>query len=235
MAWGVERVHEEASEYWPDANIKIITTDTIQQQSSLEEYVYDADIIIGTQIIAKGYNFPKLTLVAILDADAGMIGGDFRVNERMYQIIHQVGGRAGRFEDKGTVVIQTSAPQAQLFKSLCTNDYNIFYDRELSERQQYNMPPYGKLVALTISGRSEKQVANLATLLVKKSPISPDIIILGPVPAPIVLLRNNFRYRILIKCARNLNIRSYISCWFDYVTVPKNIKIVIDIDPYSFM
>ena len=232
---GVERVHDEVSQYWAQAKIKIVTTDTMQKHSNIEEYVHDADIIIGTQVIAKGYNFPRLTLVAILDADAGMIGGDFRVNERMYQIIHQVGGRAGRFEDKGTVVIQTSNPQSQLFKSLSNYNCLPFYERELSSRQQYQMPPYGKLVAVTVSGKSEKQTESLARALVNKAPILDDVTILGPVPAPIVLLRNNFRYRILLKCNRSARIGPYVQYWFGLLSIPRNIKVTLDVDPYSFM
>jgi primosomal protein N' (replication factor Y) len=236
---GVERIEEEVKYTFPDARTILMTRDTVNSIQAVENIINQildgkVDIIIGTQMIAKGHHFPKITLVGIIDADLGLLGGDLRAAERTYQLLSQVSGRAGREKDKGKVVIQTFNPENPIIQSLVTGERRSFLEQEIMGRKMVHMPPFGKLASIVISGFNDEKVAEFARFLVKISPVSNTISVLGPVPALISRIKNKFRYRILVKAERNISIQKYINYWLDGVKAPGSIKLKVDIDPYNF-
>jgi len=237
---GVERIAEEVAASFPQAQIEVMTSDKITSMSRLSSAVNDitsgkTDIIIGTQVIAKGYHFPDLKLVGVIDADLGMEGGDLRASERTFQLLQQVSGRAGRESEQGKVILQSYMPDNMLMRALEANDRDKFIDSERKSRKITNMPPYSRLAAIIISGKNEMQALNFSKSLVRSAPSHEEVEILGPVPAPMHLLRGNYRFRILIRCARNINIQKWIRNLMDNHAPPSSIKVKVDIDPYSFM
>jgi primosomal protein N' (replication factor Y) len=241
---GVERLQEEVAEAFPHARIAMMTSDTIGNLERAQKTVSaiengEVDIIIGTQMIAKGYNFPKLTFVGVVDADLGLEGGDLRAAERTYQLLHQVAGRAGRYELKGRALFQTYMPDSIVMQALLEHDRDQFNEKELQRRAYSSVPPYSRMAALIISGKTEKEVYALAKQLAACAPMdrgaNPKIRVLGPAPAPMLLLRNNYRYRMLIMAKREVNIQAAIRDWISHVKVPSGMKVKVDVDPYSFM
>ncbi len=236
---GVERIEEEVQEYFPDSNIALMASDSLthSKMASLLDDILSGkvDIIIGTQVIAKGHHFPNLTLVGVVDGDLGLEGGDLRASERTYQLLHQVAGRAGREEQKGKVILQSYMPDNTVMQALKSWDRDSFVGAEIYSRQQNFMPPFSRFVALIISGHEDIQVAGIARNIVVSAPKHNDIMVLGPVAAPIFVLRGKFRYRILIKAARNINIQSWLAQTLARVHIPSAVKVKVDIDPYSFL
>ncbi len=236
---GVERIHEEASALFPEARIEMITSDTLNNPKQFLHIIErmnnnDIDILIGTQILAKGHHFGNLTLVGIIDADMGLSGGDLRAGERTFQLLQQVMGRAGREQKKGMAVIQTYAPDNMIIQALKTNNRDMFLKEEVSSRQLLKMPPFGKLAAFIISGKKQEIVAQCATEIAKKAPFTKDIEVLGPVPAPLALLRGKYRYRILVKATKETKLQLIIRKWLAQVNLPTSVDLRVDIDPYSF-
>ena len=195
----------------------------------------EIDILIGTQILAKGHHFPALTLVGIVDADLGLAGSDLRASEQTFQLLSQVAGRAGRGAKKGTVYLQTLYPENAVLKALVNNDRTRFLELEKQSRKMLNLPPYGKLAALIVSGANEKAAEKIAYELKKYAPSGEGISVLGPAPAPIYMLRGKFRYRLLLKTLRNINIQLILKKWLGMLNIPANVRVEVDIDPYSFM
>lgn len=237
---GVERVAEELRELIPTAKIITLTQDTFQNPKQAEEIINsiankEYDIIIGTQIIAKGHHFPSLTLVGIIDADSSMSGGDLRAAEKTYQLLQQVGGRAGREINNSKVFIQTYNPEHPLILALASYNREKFIQEEMNSRQANLMPPFGRLASIILSSKQEQKLIEFAKELIKKSSYSKVITILGPAPALIYKIRSKFRYRILLKTKKNINIQSYINAWLKEVTIPSHIHLKIDIDPYYFL
>jgi primosomal protein N' (replication factor Y) len=237
---GVEKIEEEIKSFLPDARTVIITRDTINSLSKSEQALNlitegKVDIIIGTQMIAKGHHFSKLTLVGVIDADFGFSSLDLRANEKTYQLLYQICGRAGREEIKGQVLLQTYNPENPVLSSLLHNNRTTFIASELEDRRFLNLPPFSKLVALIIYGVDEKLVIEYATNLRKKAISRSDFQILGPVPAPIPRIKSNYRYRILIKSDKSINIQKYISTLISALPRPNQVKMKIDVDPYSFL
>lgn len=237
---GVERIAEEAEQIFPNAKISMLTSDKMTSPSKIAQMIDEivnghVDIIIGTQVIAKGHHFPDLKLVGVIDADLGLEGGDLRAAERTYQLLQQVSGRAGREKDKGHVILQSYMPDNMLMKSLISGNRDEFVESEIASRKRTNMPPYSRLAAIIVSGRNERETANIAKSLVKSAPFTADIQILGPVPAPLYLLRGNFRQRLLVRCPRNINLQKWLKTLINNIAVPSSVKIKVDIDPYSFM
>ena len=193
------------------------------------------DIIIGTQVIAKGHHFPNLNLVGVVDGDLGLEGGDLRASERTYQLLHQVAGRAGREGQKGSVIMQSYMPENTVMQALKTWDRDGFLEAEMLSRKQNLMPPFSRFAAFIISGSEENMVSGIAKNIVNSAPKNEEIMVLGPVPAPISMLRSKFRYRILIKAARNINIQNFIAQTMSNIKIPSSVKVKIDIDPYSFL
>jgi primosomal protein N' (replication factor Y) len=235
---GVERVFEELRRKLPKARVEIASSDTISSNESMAtlfEKIHnnEVDIIIGTQILAKGHHFPNITLVGIVDGDLGLQGADIRAAEKTYQLINQVAGRAGRAEKKGKILIQTFHPSHSLYTTLQSPDPKKFIDLEVASRKENDLPPFSKFVAIIISGTNKELTEKIARDLVK---IKMDgVRMFGPAPAPLFLLRGRVRWRILLKSSKKIAINNSIKKWISDVKCPKNIKIQIDIDPITFL
>jgi primosomal protein N' (replication factor Y) len=176
-----------------------------------------------------------LTLVGVIDADLGLQGGDLRAAERTYQMLHQVAGRSGRAQRPGRALLQTYMPEHPVMGALISGDRDSFMDQEEEARRNQGLPPFGRLVALIISGRDEAQVSETARNLARAAPRQADVDILGPAPAPLSLLRGRFRHRLLLKCQRSVNASALARAWVDQVDYPNQVRVAIDVDPYSFL
>lgn len=237
---GVERIYEEAKTLFPDANIAILSSDTADTHDKLKEILAKIhggkiDIIVGTQIIAKGHHFPKLTCVGVVDADLGLSGGDLRASERTYQLLHQVSGRAGRAADKGHVYLQSFFPESRVMQALASNDRDAFLQVEEDEREDAFMPPFSRLVGIIVSGRDEEMVANFSRALGQSAPRGEGLQTLGPAEAPIYRLRGKYRRRLLIRADKKIDIQKAIKHWLSNIKTPSTIRVQIDIDPQSFL
>lgn len=237
---GVERVAEEVSARFPEARVQILSSDTTSSLTELSK-VFDQmekgklDILVGTQILAKGHHFPELTLVGIVDADLGLMGSDLRAAEQTFQLLSQVAGRAGRGGKSGEVMVQTMYPENAVLQSLVDNDRGRFLELEKQTRQLLNMPPYGKLAALIVSSEKSVLAEKIAAALGKTAPNNDYITTLGPAPAPVFMLRNRYRFRLLLKTMRNINIQEVLKIWLAKINIPAQVRVEVDIDPYSFM
>ena len=241
---GVERIEEEIKEIFPKARLIVLSSDTMNNHKILNDTVEKikknkVDIVIGTQMIAKGHDFPNLKLVGIVDSDVGLSGGDLRASERTFQVLQQVSGRSGRHsnkeEDKGVVLIQTHDSKNPIINAISKNNRNEFFDKELMSRQNANMPPFGRLASIILSSRSERKLEIFSSELLKSAPLFKNVKIFGPAPAPIYFLRGRFRKRFLIKSDKNVNIQDVILNWTRKINIPNHINLTIDIDPFSFM
>jgi primosomal protein N' (replication factor Y) len=237
---GVERLEEEIGNFLPEAKVLTLSSDTVESVKKLKKVFaaienHEVDIIIGTQMVAKGHHFPALTLVGIIDIDSGLIGGDFRGAERTFQLLQQVSGRAGREKLAGKVIIQTFQPESRVIRTFLAGNRNEFIDTEMQIRDENTLPPFGRMGALIISGKREDAVRRYCTELSRSAPIMNGVRILGPAPAPLTLLRGKFRYRFLLKTGRRVNIQKIIRDWLDSTPAPSALKVKIDIDPYSFV
>ena len=237
---GVERLEEEVRFRFPAARISIASSDTLSGPVRLSEFINDVqelkvDIIIGTQVIAKGHHFPLVTCVGVIDADVGLAGGDLRAGERTYQLLHQVAGRSGRESRPGKVFLQTSQPDHPLIKALLSWDRDGFLEEEKRGRREAGMPPFGKLAAVILSAKDPRIVDNLASIIAASAPYNSGVQILGPAIAPIAILRGRHRRRFLVKCSKNINIQKILKSWLQKIKVPSNAKVDIDIDPYNFL
>jgi primosomal protein N' (replication factor Y) len=236
---GVERIVEEVNERFPDARVCVLSSDTVTTHDQLRDMLDrivagEVDIIIGTQIIAKGHHFPALTCVGVIDADLGLSGGDLRASERVYQLLHQVAGRAGREKEKGTVYLQTFSPDSRVMQALSEGGRDNFLELELQEREMANMPPYCRLAGIIVSGRDEKQVEEAARMLGMSALQGDKINTLGPAEAPMYRLRGKFRRRLLIRADKGIDMQKSIRHWLDHATLPSTVRVQVDIDPQSF-
>jgi len=235
---GVEYIADEVARLLPQARVAIATSDTVDSPEKADALISqiennEVDIIVGTQMIAKGYHFPDLTIVGIIDADLGLTGGDLRAIEKTYQVLHQVAGRAGRAKHKGKVYLQSYYPEHPVMKALLSYNKDEILKQELEARRESNMPPFSRLAALIISGENETALREFCVKLVRNAPREEGISVIGPAPAPIYRLRNNFRYRVLIRA--NHTVQKFMHRWLDGVKPPANIRLKIDVDPYSFL
>ncbi len=237
---GVERLAEEAAELFPTKRIVLAASDTIAGPAAAAELVrrieeHDVDLVIGTQIVAKGYHFPLLTLVGVVDADLGLSGGDLRAAERTFQLLYQVAGRAGRADRPGRALLQTVMPEHPVMAAMASGDKERFIKAESAARQAASMPPFGRLAALVVSGRDEAAVKHAAQDLSRAAPRLDGVRILGPAPAPLALLRGRRRWRLLLAAHRGIAIQPVIRSWLMAAAIPRNIRVQVDIDPYSFL
>lgn len=228
---------EETKMCFPDSIVKSISSDNSDDfMKTMDELVLgEIDIIIGTQIISKGYHLPNLTLVGIIDADLGLISSDLRASEYTFQLLQQVSGRSGRDKKKGKALIQTYYPHNPVIDALINNDRDKFVEAELKMREQSNLPPYGRLATITISDTNEKSLMKFGSYLFSKIPISSAVEVLGPAPAPILKIRNRYRYKFLIKASKKVSIQKFIENWIEDIKKPRTIRLLIDIDPYNFL
>jgi len=236
---GVERVAEEVLNLFPMARIAEITSDTLTSPEQFEDLLNRIhngmiDILIGTQMLAKGHHFPNLTLVGVIDADMGLAGGDLRAGERTFQLLNQVMGRAGRETKKGLALLQTYAPDNLILKALQENNRDSFLQEEMTARKLLKMPPYGKLVGIIISAKNNALAYQTSKNIARKAPFIKGLDVLGPVVAPIAKLRDKHRYRLLVKADKALKIQNLLQNWLNQVKIHPSVDIRIDIDPYSF-
>jgi len=238
---GVERLAEEAEKRFPDAKISVLSSDMLMSAKALKQRISaiaagEADIIIGTQLVAKGHNFPLLTLVGVIDSDLALMGGDLRAAERTFQLMRQVAGRAGRSDKKGIAYLQTHQPDHPVIKAILNGDEEEFWQAEANQRLAAGMPPFGRLAGIVLKGPDITQVFNLANHMVRNAPMLHAIgaEIYGPAPAPIARVRDNHRVRILVKAPKEVTIQGALAQWRDSVQIPRDIHISIDIDPQTF-
>ncbi len=237
---GVERIEEEARALFPAARIEVLSSDTAGNPEHIRERIArmaegGIDILIGTQMVVKGHNFPRLTFVGVVDGDMSLSGGDLRAGERTYQTLVQVAGRAGRADKAGHAIIQTHRPEHEALAALAAGDRDMFINVELEMREMLGLPPYGKLAAVIISGPDPKAADDAARAFLNKAPRADGIEILGPADAPIAMLRGRFRRRLLIQAEPGVNLPAYMATWRSAYRPKSKVKIQIDIDPQSFM
>ena len=237
---GVERLAEEVADIFPHIRTVIAASDTVAGPRAAADLVrriedHDIDLIIGTQIVAKGYHFPLLTLVGAVDADLGLTGGDLRAAERTHQLLYQLAGRAGRAGRPGRVLLQTYMPEHPVMLALKDGSRERFLEAETESRRQAAMPPFGRLAALIISGINEAAVDTTARNLGRTAPVGNGIAVLGPAPAPMALLRGKHRRRLLLKTPKETNLQGVLREWLGKVPVPRKVRIQVDVDPYSFL
>ncbi|MDF1679443.1 primosomal protein N' [Ponticaulis sp.] len=237
---GIERVAEEVRSKLPQARIELLSSDTIQSGDDLRALIHrmeqgQIDVLIGTQMIAKGHNFPGLTLVGVVDADASLKGGDLRAGERTFQLLSQVAGRAGRAEKPGRAMLQTYDPDASLMQALAATDRDSFLACEEEMREMMGMPPYGRLAAVILSFPGEDDAARLAKEFGMVAPNADGVEVWGPAPAPIGVLRGRWRWRFLVRSELNVDLSAYMSVWKTALRLPAQARLQVDIDPYSFL
>ena len=237
---GVERLLEEVAERFPGVRAALMVSDLLagpRAAADLAQGMVERryDVLIGTQLVAKGHHFPMLTLVGVVDADLGLTGGDLRAAERTYQLLHQVGGRAGRAERKGRVLIQTWMPDQPVMKGLASGDRDRFLEAEAAARRQAGLPPFGRLAALIVSTADAETSDFTARALSRAAPQLPGVTVLGPAPAPLTVLRGRHRRRFLVKASREVRLQMVLSDWLARVRVAGSARIQVDIDPYSFL
>tara|TARA_R110000868_G_scaffold35025_7_gene125871 strand:- start:7773 stop:9941 length:2169 start_codon:yes stop_codon:yes gene_type:complete len=237
---GVERIADEVKALWPLARIAIATSDTLFSPAKAADFVKsveagDIDIIVGTQLVTKGYHFPNLTLVGVIDADLGLEGGDLRAAERTFQQIVQVAGRAGRGAKPGRVFIQTRMPSSEVIQALIDGDTERFYAVETEHRRRANAPPFGRFAAIIISSEDADEAAQVARLIGKSAPVIDGMRVYGPAPAPLSVLRGRHRHRLLIHATRQVDIQSAIREWLSNIVWKSGTRVAVDVDPYSFM
>jgi len=237
---GIERITEEAALLFPEARRLIMASDTIvgPQAAAAAAHAIEArqvDLIIGTQLVAKGWHFPHLTFVGVVDADLGLAGGDLRAAERTVQLLHQVAGRAGRAEAPGSVVLQTFVPEHPVMQALLNGDLDAFMASEAEARREGEWPPFGRLAALIVSAETALLADSVARDLGLAAPRGDGIVVLGPAPAPLALLRGHHRRRLLLKVRRDMAVQPILVQWLARIKVPHSVRVDIDVDPISFL
>ncbi len=242
---GVERLEEEAAALFPHKRIMVLSSDLIATAERMREEFKEieeghVDIIIGTQLVAKGHHFPKLNLVGIIDADLGLSNGDPRAAERTFQLLHQVSGRAGRESGPGYAYLQTHQPDHPVMRALIACDREAFYASEIEVRVRSSYPPFGRLASLVVSGPDRPSTEGFARRLCAAAPHVDEVRVLGPAEAPIAVVRGRHRFRVLIKAPRAYDLSGYMRDWLRHApkaeTKPATgIKVEVDIDPMSFL
>jgi primosomal protein N' (replication factor Y) len=237
---GVERIADEVRALFPEARTAVITSDTIWSPAKAAEFVHrmeagEIDIIVGTQLVTKGYHFPNLTLVGVIDADLGLGGGDLRASERTFQQIMQVSGRAGRGAKPGHVYIQTHSPDAQVMRALITGDAEAFYEAETESRREAGAPPFGRFAGIVVSSEDQSAAHEIAQMIGRAAPQVEGMQVYGPAPAPLAMLRGRHRYRLLVHARRALDVQDVIRAWLGALEWPAKVRVIVDVDPYSFV
>jgi primosomal protein N' (replication factor Y) len=237
---GVERVEEEARLLFPEARIAVFSSDTVWDAGQARVLVEamaagEIDILVATQAAAKGHNFPKLTLVGVVDADLGLRGGDLRAAERTYQLLAQATGRAGRHDRPGRALLQTYAPEHAVMQALKAQDRDAFVEAEMAEREIMRLPPFGRLGAVVLSGPDPAALEAFAQEMAKVAPNAEGVEVYGPADAPLALVRGRRRKRFLVRADRNVDLSAFLAAWRARVRPPGAIRVAIDVDPYSFL
>ncbi|HWE77864.1 MAG TPA: primosomal protein N' [Pseudolabrys sp.] len=237
---GVERLHQEAADLFPGARILVLSSDLVESIERLRAELDDVaegrfDLVIGTQLVAKGHHFPKLNLVGIVDADLGLGNGDPRAAERTFQLLHQVTGRAGREEGRGVGYLQTHQPEHPVMRALIMGDREAFYQNEIEQREATAYPPFGRLASLIVSAGDKHAAEAYGRTLVSLAPKDEQVRVLGPAEAPVAVMRGRHRYRLLVKSPRAYDLSGYLRDWLAAAPKTKgNLQLEVDIDPMSF-
>jgi len=237
---GVERLEDEARLFMPDARIEVFSSDTVPDAASARALVArmeagEIDVLVATQSAAKGHNFPRLTLVGVVDADLGLRGGDLRAAERTYQLLAQATGRAGRAERPGRALIQTYAPDHAVMQALKAQDRDAFLAAETAEREAASLPPFGRLAAVILSSADPVTLDAFAQALAAVVPNADGVEVYGPADAPLALVRGRRRKRFLVRADRTIDLQAFMTTWRARAKVPGSVRMTIDMDPYSFL
>jgi primosomal protein N' (replication factor Y) len=238
---GVERLEEEVRAAFPEARTLVLSSDMTggvdRLRAELEAVTNrDVDIVIGTQLVAKGHHFPGLALVGIIDADLGMNYGDPRAAERTFQLLHQVVGRAGRENAGGRGLLQTYQPEHPVMRALLAGDRDAFYDSEIKSREEAGLPPFGRMVAIIVSAKDGPSAESHARKLAANAPISDAVRLLGPAEAPLSMIRGRHRWRLLVTAPRNFDLSFYVREWLAAAPPARgSVRVQIDVDPQSFL
>jgi primosomal protein N' (replication factor Y) len=238
---GIERIAEEVAERFPEARLALLSSDLVPSLTEMREIIKtiesgEADIVIGTQMVAKGHHFPQLATVGIVDGDLGLGTADPRAAERTFQLLHQVTGRAGRVLTMGRGFVQTYMPEHPVMQAIITGDRDAFLENEIRQRQSGLLPPYGRLAALIVSARDKELAELFARDVARHAPPAERIEVLGPAEAPLAIIRGRSRWRLLVKAPRELDLQAYLRAWLG--TLPKppsDLRLTVDIDPYNFL
>jgi primosomal protein N' (replication factor Y) len=238
---GVERIAEEVAERYPQARVALLSSDLVPSLVEMREIIKtieagEADIVIGTQMVAKGHHFPQLATVGVVDADLGLGQADPRAGERTFQLLHQVTGRAGRALAAGRGFVQTYMPEHPVMQAIISGDRDAFLEREIRQRQSATLPPYGRLAALIVSARDKELAELFVRDVARRAPPAERIEVLGPAEAPLAVIRGRHRFRLLVKAPRELDLQAYLRAWLN--TLPKppgDLRLTVDVDPYSFL
>ncbi|MGI9169858.1 MAG: primosomal protein N' [Caulobacteraceae bacterium] len=237
---GVERVEEEARSLFPTARLAVFSSDTVADaavaRALIEAMAGGAvDILVATQAAAKGHDFPLLTLVGVVDADLGLRGGDLRAAERTFQLLTQVSGRAGRRERPGRALIQTWAPEHPVMRALMAGDRDAFVAAEMAEREAAGLPPFGRLAAMIVTGTDPGALDVFVRAFAAAAPNAAGVEVFGPVDAPLAMVRGRRRKRFLVRAGRDVDLQGFLAAWRARVKPPSSVRLIIDVDPYSFL
>ena len=232
---------EEIAVLFPDARIAVLSSDLYGSARAMKAHIEEiaaggADIIIGTQLVAKGHNFPLLTLVGVIDADLGLQGSDLRAAERTFQLMHQVAGRAGRAETPGEALLQTYQPEHPVIRAILAGDEESFWAAEAAERKAAGVPPYGRMAGIILSSPNVQDVFDLGAKMARMDGPLRQIgaQVFGPAPAPIARVRGRHRVRLLVKAEKTAPLQQALAKWSAQFRLPTNLRMAIDIDPQSF-
>jgi primosomal protein N' (replication factor Y) len=237
----VERLDEEVRTLFPEARTQILSSDLTggieRMRAELAAIARgEVDIVIGTQLVAKGHHFPALALAGVVDADLGLGYGDPRAAERTFQLLHQVVGRAGRAQAQGRGYLQTYQPNHPVLQALIAGDRDAFYDQEIGAREEVHLPPFGRLASLIISAKDGPAAEAHARRIVAAAPRDARVRILGPAEAPIALIRGRRRWRLLARAARGFDLSGYLRDWLAVAPKPGgSVQVTVDVDPQSFL
>jgi primosomal protein N' (replication factor Y) (superfamily II helicase) len=237
---GVERVEEEVRERFPEARIAVFSSDTVFDAEGARSMIEamaagEIDILVATQAAAKGHNFPKLTLVGVVDADLSLRGGDLRAGERTFQLLAQVTGRAGRHAHAGRALLQTYSPDHPVLQAIVGQDRDAFVAAEMAEREASGLPPYGRLAALIVSSADPLALERYVRALAEAAPNAEGVAIYGPADAPQALIRGRRRKRFLVRADRDVDLQGFLAAWRARARPPGSVRLTIDVDPYSFL
>ncbi|MEL7516962.1 MAG: primosomal protein N' [Pseudomonadota bacterium] len=238
---GVERLAEEATALFPDARIAVLSSDMYGSARALKAEIEAiaagaADIVIGTQLVAKGHNFPLLTLVGVIDADLSLQGSDLRAAERTFQLMRQVAGRAGRAEKPGAAMLQTYQPEHPVIRAILGGEEEAFWRAEAAEREAAGVPPFGRMAGIILSGPDVGTVFDAANLLARNTAplVRIGAQVFGPAPAPIARIQGRHRVRLLVKAAKGVALQGAIARWIAPLKLKGDMRLAVDIDPQSF-
>lgn len=238
---GIERIAEETLSHFEDARIIVLSSDMMGGVKRLRLEMEaiakgDADIVIGTQLVAKGHNFPNMTMVGVVDADLGLANGDPRAAERTFQLLSQVTGRAGRTGKKSVGLLQTFQPEHPVMQAIVSGDMDAFYEKQIEERERGKMPPFGRLASIIISAATRLEAENHGRALRAAAPAAQDLLVLGPAEAPLALVRGRHRFRILVHGGPRTNIQAYLRQMIAAAPNPRgSVRVQLDVDPQSFL